>query len=115
MLTWHIEHELTEKWPIATPWDRTAWLERPSVLVMSRHDLTMPFHYGDAFGHFGGHYGATKGMCLTGLSHKSGYELTRCLRRTFVDGMFQQWWLNAMWALNHTAIATAPRTAPTSA
>ena len=106
VLLWLVEHELTTTYPIAS-WDRAAWLERPAVLVMSRHELTMPFHTGDLFGHFGVHYGATKGMCLTGISHKQAYELSRCLRRTYVDGMLIQWWLNAMHALGAAAADTS--------
>jgi hypothetical protein len=93
-LAWVIERELSSSYPFSA--DRATWQRTPTVLIMSRFELTHPFHYGDEFGHFGVHYGSTRGMCLTGISHKQAYQLSRCLRRTFVDGMVIQWWLNAM-------------------
>ena len=69
---------------------------RPSVRIVSRFDLTEPFHQGDQYAHFGVHYGATVGMCLTGVSHKDGYALAKCVRRAFVDGMLQQQWTAAI-------------------
>lgn len=96
-LSWRIEHTLSTEFPYTA--DRSAWLERPSVRILSRYELTLPFHFGNTHGHFGVHYGSTKGMCLTGISHKQGYELSRCLRKTFPDGMLIQWWFNVLESL----------------
>lgn len=71
----------------------------PQLRVLSRFDLTMPFHFSDRYVHFGVHYGATRGMCLTGIDHKRGYELSQCLRETWVDAMLYVQWLNVIDAL----------------
>ena len=68
-----------------------------SVHYISRHDLTSPLHYsGATFGHFGVHYGATTGMCLTGVSRSDKYGLDKCWRNTAGDWMLIQWWLSIL-------------------
>ena len=89
-----VEHTLATKYPFIA--DAATRQKRPSVLIMSRYDLTYPFHHDDRFVHTGVHYGSTLGMCLTGVDYKKVYEVVRCQREAYVDGMFIQWWLNAI-------------------
>lgn len=67
-----------------------------TVLLVSRFHITMPFHFTDEWAHFGIHYGATKGMCLTGIDYKASYEVSRCLRKTYPETMVYTLWTNAV-------------------
>eukprot|EP00658_Telonema_sp_P-2_P030383 TRINITY_DN22952_c0_g1_i1.p1 TRINITY_DN22952_c0_g1~~TRINITY_DN22952_c0_g1_i1.p1 ORF type:complete len:198 (+),score=16.00 TRINITY_DN22952_c0_g1_i1:110-703(+) len=67
----------------------------PFVVVISRHHMTLPFHFGNDYCHFGIHYGSTEGMCYTGYQRK-GYGLENCVRKTFVDDMLPEIWFNAI-------------------
>lgn len=68
-----------------------------NVHYVARHELTSPLHSsGGKFGHFGVHYGATKGMCLTGMNRNEKYSLQKCVRNTAADWMLLQWLMNLM-------------------
>jgi hypothetical protein len=67
------------------------------VARIDRLAITQPFHFEElGFVHAGIHYGATKGMCTTGLSHKAHYEFSKCVKKTYPEAMINQMWLNYM-------------------
>eukprot|EP00742_Colponemidia_sp_Colp-10_P017617 GILJ01020275.1.p1 GENE.GILJ01020275.1~~GILJ01020275.1.p1 ORF type:complete len:329 (+),score=17.36 GILJ01020275.1:156-1142(+) len=68
--------------------------DNSNFVVIPRHEMTMPFHIGNRYGHFGMHYGSSKGLCCAGFG-RPGYEMVKCLRKTWVDNMISELWLNA--------------------
>eukprot|EP00760_Papus_ankaliazontas_P008026 PhM_4_TR13646/c0_g1_i1/m.33615 len=66
-----------------------------SVVWLDRWSLTFPFHVSfDGYAHTGVHYGASRGMCMTGLTHKALYDPSTCTRKTTPDDVLPQVWLN---------------------
>jgi len=62
---------------------------------IDRYSIYSPFHFDElGFVHFGIHYGATRGMCMTGLSRNQGYELSQCVKKTYPEEMINYVWLN---------------------
>jgi hypothetical protein len=65
------------------------------LVHISRHQMTLPLHFGIEWVHFGLHYGASEGMCNTGHSRK-GYEFAFCVAKTWGDDAVIIAWLNAL-------------------
>lgn len=63
-------------------------------VMISRHLITLPLHFGVEWVHFGLHYGASEGMCNTGHERK-GYEFAYCVCKTWGDDAVILAWLNA--------------------
>ncbi|KAH9584110.1 hypothetical protein LSM04_008730 [Trypanosoma melophagium] len=67
----------------------------PPVLLISRHQITLPLHFGNEFCRNGVHYGSTSGHCLTASKVKN-HIYYDCVRKTWADKVLQIAWYNAM-------------------
>ncbi|KEG08599.1 hypothetical protein DQ04_06831010 [Trypanosoma grayi] len=67
----------------------------PPVVVVSRHQITLPLHFGNEFCRNGMHYGSTPGQCLTATKEKNA-EYHDCVRKTWADKALQVVWWNAV-------------------
>lgn len=67
----------------------------PPIVLISRHQITLPLHFGNEFCRNGVHYGSTPGQCLTMMKKKNAAYYD-CLRKTWADTMVQTVWYNAM-------------------
>jgi hypothetical protein len=67
---------------------------KDKAVLISRHQITLPLHFGNDWVHFGLHYGASEGMCNTG-HNRYGYEFSLCVCKTWGDDAVIVSWLNA--------------------
>lgn len=67
----------------------------PPIVLISRHEITLPLHFGNEFCRDDVHYGSSPAHCLS-YSKRKDFGYYDCIRRTWGDTMLQIIWWNAM-------------------